>query len=106
MRAGRGPKHRGEQIGNATLCAQFGHRGRGDNWRKDFDRSGCHPRNQTLLNRLARDSLLGYEWRESGQGPPRKYYWLTDEGKTVLANLQDTYARLDKSIKQLEKGAS
>jgi PadR family transcriptional regulator PadR len=59
-----------------------------------------------LLNRLARDKLLGYEWRESEQGPPRKYYWLTDEGKQVLASLQETYDRLDKSIKKLEKGAS
>lgn len=58
-----------------------------------------------LLNRLARDNLLGYEWRESEQGPPRKYYWLTDEGKTVLANLQETYDRLHNSIKLLEKGA-
>lgn len=59
-----------------------------------------------LLNRLARDNLLGYEWRESEQGPPRKYYWLTDEGKAVLASLEATYERLDKSIKMLEKGAS
>ena len=25
-----------------------------------------------LLSRLKRDGLLGYEWRESTQGPPRK----------------------------------
>jgi PadR family transcriptional regulator PadR len=59
-----------------------------------------------LLNRLARDRLLGYEWRESEQGPPRKYYWLTEEGKQVLASLQTTYERLNNSIKVLEKGAS
>lgn len=59
-----------------------------------------------LLNRLARDNLLGYEWRESEQGPPRKYYWLTDEGKTVLASLEGTYKRLHNSIKLLEKGVS
>lgn len=57
-----------------------------------------------LLSRLARDGLLGYEWRESEQGPPRKYYWLTDEGKVVLKNLQQTYHRLHTSIKSLEKG--
>ncbi len=34
-----------------------------------------------LLNRLAKDNILAYEWQESEQGPPRKYYWLTDEGK-------------------------
>jgi PadR family transcriptional regulator len=57
-----------------------------------------------LLNRLARDGLLGYEWQESEQGPPRKYYWLTDEGQAMLAELQQTYKRLDASINTLEKG--
>ena len=47
-----------------------------------------------LLSRLARDGVLGYEWRESEQGPPRKYYWLTDEGKTLLKSLHQTYHRL------------
>jgi PadR family transcriptional regulator PadR len=59
-----------------------------------------------LLNRLARDKLLGYEWRESEQGPPRKYYWLTDEGQQVLASLQATYRRLHASVTRLEKGRS
>jgi PadR family transcriptional regulator PadR len=57
-----------------------------------------------LLNRLARDGVLGYEWRESEQGPPRKYYWLTDDGKVLLKTLQKTYHRLHVSIKALEKG--
>lgn len=59
-----------------------------------------------LLNRLARDGLLGYEWRESEQGPPRKYYWLTDDGQQVLRALRATYDRLHTSINRLEKGAS
>lgn len=57
-----------------------------------------------LLNRLARDGVLGYEWQESGQGPPRKYYWLTDDGKALLRELQATYHRLHASIRTLEKG--
>jgi len=57
-----------------------------------------------LLNRLARDNMLGYEWRESEHGPPRKYYWLTDEGKVMLDALADTYARLNSSLAALEKG--
>jgi PadR family transcriptional regulator PadR len=57
-----------------------------------------------LLSRLARDGLLGYEWRESEQGPPRKYYWLTEQGRTVLDSLGQTYKRLHTSIKSLEKG--
>ena len=57
-----------------------------------------------LLNRLSRDGLLGYEWKESEQGPPRKYYWLTDEGAGMLAMLEQTYKRLHSSIAALKKG--
>src|SRR5476651_1646724 len=41
-----------------------------------------------LLSRLAKDELLAYEWQESEQGPPRKYYWLTDEGQKLQAELR------------------
>lgn len=58
-----------------------------------------------LLNRLAKDKLLDYEWQESEQGPPRKYYWLTDDGKSLLADLKTTYRKLHSSILTLEKGA-
>ncbi|HSX45909.1 MAG TPA: PadR family transcriptional regulator, partial [Candidatus Saccharimonadia bacterium] len=58
-----------------------------------------------LLNRLAQDNLLAYEWQESEQGPPRKYYWLTDDGKKLMLELKTTYHKLDSSIKTLEKGA-
>jgi PadR family transcriptional regulator PadR len=58
-----------------------------------------------LLNRLAKDNLLSYEWQESEQGPPRKYYWLTDEGKALLKDLHRTYHKLHASITTLEKGA-
>lgn len=57
-----------------------------------------------LLNRLAKDKLLAYEWKESEQGPPRKYYWLTDDGKAMMAELKNTYHKLHTSIKTLEKG--
>ncbi len=57
-----------------------------------------------LLNRLAKDKLLSYEWQESEQGPPRKYYWLTSDGKKLLDDLKTTYHRLHVSIKTLEKG--
>ena len=30
-----------------------------------------------LLTRLKNDGVLAYEWQESSQGPPRKYYKLT-----------------------------
>jgi len=58
-----------------------------------------------LLNRLAKDKILAYVWQESEQGPPRKYYWLTDEGKQLLDELKAAYHRLDNSITAHEKGA-
>src|SRR5580698_8134354 len=57
-----------------------------------------------LLSRLAKGNLLAYEWQESEQGPPRKYYWLTNEGKSLLRDLKTTYYRLHTSIIKLEKG--
>src|SRR5579862_7675594 len=57
-----------------------------------------------LLSRLSKDDLLAYEWQESEQGPPRKYYWLTDDGKVLLSKLRTTYNRLHASINALEKG--
>lgn len=56
-----------------------------------------------LLNRLAKDNILAYEWQESEQGPPRKYYWLTDEGKILLNDLRSAYRTLHNSIQTLEK---
>jgi PadR family transcriptional regulator PadR len=58
-----------------------------------------------LLNRLAKENLLAYDWQESEQGPPRKYYWLTADGKKLLAELKTTYHRLHTSISTLEKGS-
>lgn len=58
-----------------------------------------------LLNRLAKEKLLAYEWQESEQGPPRKYYWLTDDGKKLLLQLKNNYHKLHSSINTLEKGA-
>ena len=58
-----------------------------------------------LLNRLAKDTLLAYEWQESEQGPPRKYYWLTESGHALLDELQKSYGKLHASIQKLEKGA-
>ena len=40
-----------------------------------------------LLTRLKNQGLLGYRWEESTQGPPRKYYSLTDKGREALAEM-------------------
>src|SRR5579884_2159579 len=58
-----------------------------------------------LLNRLAKEGLLAYEWQESEQGPPRKYYWLTEGGQELLHELRVSYKKLHASVSALEKGA-
>ena len=40
-----------------------------------------------LLTRLKNDDLLSYEWVESTQGPPRKYYQITEKGEVFLYNV-------------------
>lgn len=40
-----------------------------------------------VLTRLKNEGFLGYRWEESLQGPPRKYYELTETGKLFLNEL-------------------
>ncbi|RJQ36161.1 PadR family transcriptional regulator [Candidatus Parcubacteria bacterium] len=54
-----------------------------------------------LLSRLRTDGLLRYRWVESEAGPPRKYYTLTDQGRAALANLEEGWESLSKSITAL-----
>lgn len=51
-----------------------------------------------LLTRLKKDGLLSYEWRESSQGPPRKYYALTPEGQVFLNELNDAWNELAHTV--------
>jgi PadR family transcriptional regulator, regulatory protein PadR len=37
-----------------------------------------------LLARLRQDGLVETTWHESSQGPPRRYYRLTDDGRAAL----------------------
>jgi PadR family transcriptional regulator PadR len=54
-----------------------------------------------LLSRMRRDNLLDYEWQESGLGPPRKYYKLTEIGQQELADFQDYWQALTRLIEAL-----
>jgi len=47
-----------------------------------------------LLTRLKNNGLLSYQWVESNSGPPRKYYVLSESGKTVLNQLDKTWEEL------------
>lgn len=51
-----------------------------------------------LLTRLKNAGLLDYKWVESTSGPPRKYYLLTELGRTSLAALNETWQELSDSV--------
>jgi PadR family transcriptional regulator PadR len=51
-----------------------------------------------LLTRLKNAGLLSYRWEESNAGPPRKYYSLTESGKTSLAELRTSWDELVSSV--------
>ncbi len=56
-----------------------------------------------LLSRLKKDGSLNYQWRESKNGPPRKYYQLTEIGNKKLAQKLSAWGKLNKSINALIK---
>lgn len=55
-----------------------------------------------LLTRLKNDGVLAYEWQESSQGPPRKYYKLTDAGHTLLLQLDGAWSELENTVHLLK----
>ena len=56
-----------------------------------------------LLSRLKKDGLLSYQWQESTQGPPRKYYELTEDGRTALQELNSAWAQLTRTVDLLKQ---
>ena len=56
-----------------------------------------------LLNRLKKDGLLKYEWQESTQGPPRKYYSLTGEGEEALQQLDISWNEMATTVTILQE---
>ena len=51
-----------------------------------------------LLTRLKKSGLLSYQWVESTQGPPRKYYQLTEKGEEFLGELETSWEELTNTI--------
>ena len=56
-----------------------------------------------LLTRLKKDGLLAYEWQESTQGPPRKYYELTPPGQQFLDELDKAWGEISNTVNYLKK---
>lgn len=55
-----------------------------------------------LLTRLKNSGLLGYQWIESTQGPPRKYYQLTEQGEEFLGELENSWQELNETIMHIK----
>lgn len=56
-----------------------------------------------LLTRLKNDGLLAYRWEESTQGPPRKYYELTDTGRKFLKELEGSWTELTDAVDKVKQ---
>lgn len=56
-----------------------------------------------LLTRQKNAGLLSYRWEESTQGPPRKYYTITDIGHKFLDDLHQSWNELVSAIDMLNK---
>ncbi|MBP3482056.1 MAG: PadR family transcriptional regulator [Alistipes sp.] len=54
-----------------------------------------------ILTRQKNAGLLTYRWEESPQGPPRKYYMLTDKGRAHLAALDEAWNEMVEQIKTI-----
>lgn len=56
-----------------------------------------------LLIRLKNQGVLSYRWEESTQGPPRKYYCITDKGRMMLLQMDKEWNEMVKTIETLRK---
>ncbi|MGM9738554.1 MAG: PadR family transcriptional regulator [Candidatus Cryptobacteroides sp.] len=56
-----------------------------------------------LLIREKNQGLLSYRWEESPQGPPRKYYVITDKGRALLQEMDQAWNEIVTTIETLKK---
>jgi PadR family transcriptional regulator PadR len=54
-----------------------------------------------LLTRLKNSGILTYRWEESTSGPPRKYYQLTELGKSVSKEMESSWDDLYKAVQKI-----
>jgi PadR family transcriptional regulator PadR len=57
-----------------------------------------------LLGRLRRERLVDTEWKESSDGPPRKYYRVTAAGQRALGVFRDEWTTLRTAVDSILKG--
>ena len=59
-----------------------------------------------ILTRQKNTGLLSYRWEESPQGPPRKYYTLTEKGKEQLAQFDKAWVELIEQIETIRNNTN
>jgi PadR family transcriptional regulator PadR len=59
-----------------------------------------------ILTRLKNAGLLSYRWEESPQGPPRKYYILTEDGRKHLKLLDEAWDEMVAQIQAIRHGGN
>jgi len=57
-----------------------------------------------LLARLRRRGLVATTWQESTQGPPRRYYRLTEDGRAELEAFAADWARFRDAVDGVLEG--
>ncbi len=58
----------------------------------------------TLLKRLIKEEKVSYIWHESPKGPPRKYYSITDVGRSALEKLDEAWMEMNRSVSGIRGG--
>ena len=56
-----------------------------------------------LLIRQKNQGLLSYRWEESTQGPPRKYYCITQKGREQLSEMDTAWQEMVQAIDTLKQ---
>jgi PadR family transcriptional regulator PadR len=56
-----------------------------------------------LLRRLLKEKYITSTWQESSSGPPRKYYYLTEEGKNLLKQMDHEWNHLIQGVMEIRQ---
>ena len=56
-----------------------------------------------LLTRQKNQELLTYRWEESSQGPPRKYYAITEKGRALLHEMDNAWQEVVETLALIRK---
>jgi PadR family transcriptional regulator PadR len=57
-----------------------------------------------ILSRFKREGLVTHSIEESQEGPPRKYYTLTDRGRELLEQMDSHWDKVKRGVDSLGNG--